>query len=326
MVRRLKTTRSGAYRFPRYLEDQDFYCYFTDSDEHQEASEKGGEVNSASGQASPPTVIELSDDEPEEEPAEEQEQEEELAEEQEQGGDPDDHPDPEDSDPEDGDADDQPAPEKWDVVICHHDGGHARFPSKLRRLFQRLQLHVTIDYVGLRRTHPRYPTQWDVSVHILEDNPQDGGLYEVVVHQALATRATFAAGRDDAARRALSAWFYEEAHHLTNSVWGDFPHRRSGAVGSEIPMANETLGARYAMQVGLVAALNTNLDDTIMELQDLRDQQDEDQREIKRLKAVIAGQDEEEVQGDGENWPAMSPRPARTSYGSLGSRTRIIWP
>jgi hypothetical protein len=63
-----------------------------------------------------------------------------------------------------------------------------------------------------------------------------------------------------------------------------------------------------------------------MELQDLRDQQDEDWREIKRLKAVIAGQDEEEVQEDGENWPAMSPRPARTSYGSLGSCTRIIWP
>jgi hypothetical protein len=160
----------------------------------------------------------------------------------------------------------------------------------------------------------------------LEDNPQDGGLYEVVVHQALATRATFAAGRDDAARRALSAWCYEEAHHLTNSVWGDFPRRRSGAVGSEIPLANKTLGARYASQVGLVAALNTNLDNTIMELQDLRDQQDEDWREIKRLKAVIAGQDEEEVQEDEENWPAMSPRPVRTSYGSLGSRTRIIWP
>jgi hypothetical protein len=207
MVRQLKTTRSGAYRFPRYLEDQDFYCYSTDSEEHQEASGEGGEVHSASGQASPPAVIELSDDEPEE-PEEEQEPEEEPAEEPEQGGDPEDPSDPEDSDPENGDAEDHPAPEKWKVVICHHDGGHARFPSKLRRLFQRLQLPVTIDYVGLKRTHPRYPTQWDVSVRNLEDNPLDGGLYEVVVHQALATRATFAAGRDDAARRALSAWCY----------------------------------------------------------------------------------------------------------------------
>jgi hypothetical protein len=76
--------------------------------------------------------------------------------------------------------------------------------------------------------------------------------------------------------------------------------------------------------VGLVAALNTNLDDTIMELQDLRDPQDEDQREIKRLKAVIAGQDEEEVQEDGERWPEMSPRPRKTSYGSLRYRTRVI--
>jgi hypothetical protein len=160
----------------------------------------------------------------------------------------------------------------------------------------------------------------------LEDNPQEGGQYEVTVHHALATRATFPAGRDDAARRVLSGWCYEEAHHLTNTVWGDFPRRRAGVVGTMIPVANANLGPRYATQVGLVAALNTNLDDTIMELQDLRDQQDEDRREIKRLKAVIVGQDDEEVQEDEERWPAMSPRPRRTSYGSLRSRTRIIWP
>jgi hypothetical protein len=71
---------------------------------------------------------------------------------------------------------------------------------------------VKIDYVGLRRRHPRYPTQWEVSVRILEDDPQEGGQYEVNVHHALATRATFAARRDDAARRALSAWCYEESH------------------------------------------------------------------------------------------------------------------
>jgi hypothetical protein len=80
------------------------------------------------------------------------------------------------------------------------------------------------------------------------------------------------------------------------------------------------------MQVGLVAALNTNLDDTIRELQDLRDQQDKDRREIKRLKAVITGRDKEEVQEDEERWPAMSPRPRRTSYESLRSYIRIIWP
>jgi hypothetical protein len=120
MVRQLKTTLLGAYRFPKYLEDQDFYCYSMDSDEHNGVSEEGSGANSASEQASPPTsVIELSDDEPEEEPAEEQEQ----------GGDPDDYSDPEDSDPEDGDVDDQPAPEEWVVVVCYHDGGHARFSS-----------------------------------------------------------------------------------------------------------------------------------------------------------------------------------------------------
>jgi hypothetical protein len=48
MVRRLKTTRSGAYRFPRYLEDQDFYCYSTESDEHNGVTEEGSGANSAS--------------------------------------------------------------------------------------------------------------------------------------------------------------------------------------------------------------------------------------------------------------------------------------
>jgi hypothetical protein len=254
MVRRLKTTRASAYRFPRYLEDQDFYCYSTESDEHNGVTEEESGANSASVQASPPaSVIELSDDEPEEEPTEDQIK----------GGDPDDHSDPEGSDPEDGDADDQPVPEEWKVVVCHHDGGHARFPCKLRRLFHRLHLHVTIDYVGLKRTHPRYPTQWEVSMCIMEDDPQEGGQYEVTVHHALATRATFAAERDDAARRALSAWCYEEAHHLNDTVWGDFPRRPAGAVGSTIPVANANLGQRYA-------ALNTNLDDTNMELQDLK--------------------------------------------------------
>jgi hypothetical protein len=53
---------------------------------------------------------------------------------------------------------------------------------------------VTIEYVGLKRTHPRYPTQWEVSVRILEDNPQEGRQSKVTVHHALATRATFAGG------------------------------------------------------------------------------------------------------------------------------------
>jgi hypothetical protein len=165
MVHRLKTTRASVYCFPRYLKDQDFYCYSTGSDEHNGDTEEESGANSASMQASPSaSVIELSDDEPEKEQAEDQEQ----------GGDPDDHSDPEGSDPEDRDADDQPTPEVWKVVVCHHDGGHARFPSKLR-LFHHLQLRVTIDYVGLKRTHPRYPTQWEVSVCIMEDDPQECG-------------------------------------------------------------------------------------------------------------------------------------------------------
>jgi hypothetical protein len=121
-------------------------------------------------------------------------------------------------------------------------------------------------------------------MHILQDDPHEGEQYEVTVHHALATTATFPAGRDDASRRALSTWCYEEAHHLNDTVWGDFPHRSAGAMESIIPEIGANMGPRYAGQVGLVAALNTNLDDTNMELQDLRDQQAKDRMEIKGLR------------------------------------------
>jgi hypothetical protein len=119
MVHRLKTTHVGSsYRFPRYLEDQDYYYYSMESDGHEGDTEEGSGADSApaSVQGSPPaSVIEISDGEPEEEQAKDLEQ---------GGGDPDDHSDPEGSDPEEGDANDQPSkPEKWKVVVFHHDGG-----------------------------------------------------------------------------------------------------------------------------------------------------------------------------------------------------------
>jgi hypothetical protein len=57
----------------------------------------------------------------------------------------------------------------------------------------------------------------------LEDDPQEGGQYKGTVHHALATRATFTTGRDDATRRALSTWCHEEVHHLNDTVWVTFP-------------------------------------------------------------------------------------------------------
>ena len=85
------------------------------------------------------------------------------------------------------------------------------------------------------------------------------------------------------------------------------------------------MNPRHLAQVGLTAALNTMLDDTIVELQDLRTQQIEERKEIKRLRAIINGQGPAEVEEDEENWAAHSPSPKRTRYGSPSSRTRVIW-
>jgi hypothetical protein len=47
---------TGAYRFPRYLEDQDNYCYSSESDGHKGDTEEGSGVSSASMQASPQSL------------------------------------------------------------------------------------------------------------------------------------------------------------------------------------------------------------------------------------------------------------------------------
>jgi hypothetical protein len=138
-----------------------------EGDEHEGDTDEEIVVDSAPVpvQARAPKVIEISneeqeEEEPEERQAEEEQDEEEQAEEAEElkqggGGDPGDHLDPEGSDPKEEDPDDQDAePEKLSVVVYHHDGGYARFPSMMRRLFHRLNLPVKIDYMGPRRTHP----------------------------------------------------------------------------------------------------------------------------------------------------------------------------
>ena len=94
----------------------------------------------------------------------------------------------------------------------------------LRLLFHHLHHVVQIDYCGRRRRHPRYPEEWDVSVHITMSDYEHAGTVEVGSHNAIATRATYAAGIDDAARRALAVLCYEEGEGVARSSWRHFPH------------------------------------------------------------------------------------------------------
>jgi hypothetical protein len=86
-----------------------------------------------------------------------------------------------------------PQLERWTVRVRQTRGLYF-FARALLILFHRLHMIVEIEYVGAHRTHPRYPKEWLVSAHIRTPDYEYGGIVDVVVHHALAARATFEAG------------------------------------------------------------------------------------------------------------------------------------
>jgi hypothetical protein len=56
-------------------------------------------------------------------------------------------------------------PERWTVRV-RQARGLCYFARMLRMLFYRLHMVVEIKYVGVHRTHLRYPVEWLVSAHI----------------------------------------------------------------------------------------------------------------------------------------------------------------
>ena len=309
MARTRLTARKSA--IPQYRYNQDHY--YQPEVEEEEPQEVEMEPEFAQEEA--PV---LNHEGEEEEPAEEVD----GVEEQGQGSDSEDPEEP--SDPEDEDAEpDNANHDDWEVTEHHHDGGDARLPRLLRRFFHFIHYPVEIDYVGRRRSHSTYSEEWDVSVHIKEADYIHRGQVEVAVHYALATRSTYAAGIDDATKRALSAWRYERSEYLTNTAWEQFPRRRMGAVGSVVTGFRPGMSQAHIAQAKFNTILNTTLDDTLVELQDFRKQLTKARRETRALKAKIQGQSPVAVEDD-ENWATHSPSPKRTRYGSASSRTRVL--
>jgi hypothetical protein len=113
---------------------------------------------------------------------------------------------------------------------------------------------VEIGYVGAHRTHLRYPEEWLVSAHIHAPDYEYGGTVDVVVHRALAARATFEAGINDAASQALSVL----CHY--------------GGPDLDIFGVQNLLNTRLVTQVGLTTALHTQMERTAVELQQDRSQ------------------------------------------------------
>ena len=177
--------------------------------------------------------------------------------------------------------------------------------------------------MGELRTHRDFPEEWRVTVRVLREHSQYG-YQEIGVPYARAPRATFATGKDDAARQALSAWCHEYAPRLRDTAWKHYIRRPLDTVGGVIAEIPADMPERQLAQVHLTAALNTMLDDTLGELWELRAQMTRERKELRRLRAEAMGQNPVEEEEELEDWPARSPQPKRPRYGSPSSRTQVI--
>ena len=89
---------------------------------------------------------------------------------------------------------------------------------------------------------------------------------EVSVHYAMSVRDTYEAGISDAPSQALSVLCFHRGAALDDTVWRHFSRRIEGDMRSAIVGVQNFLNTRMVAQVGLTAALHTQMERTSKEL------------------------------------------------------------
>ncbi|RLM57717.1 hypothetical protein C2845_PM18G02930 [Panicum miliaceum] len=215
-------------------------------------------------------------------------------------------------------------PERWTVRV-HQTRGLCFFFRALRLLFHRLHMIVEIEYVGAPRTHPRYLEEWLVSTHIRAPDYEYRGTVDVAMHHALAARATFEVGISDAASQALSVLYHYGGADLDNSPWRHFPRCPEGEMRSVIVGVQNLLNTRLVAQVGITAALHTQMERTAMELQQVRSQLAATRRENEALRPTLQGVDPAaQAQDTADLCIADSPPRKRTNFDPQHPTTTVL--
>ena len=294
MVRRLQTARMSSV--PQHHNEEDYDDYHD------------GDTDEEIGMESPPTspapapaqeIVEVSDGEDQEEAAEGHGQED----------DPDNHP-------EEG----EPAEEvTWMMYSYTQDGRGVPMADELRTTAYRLG-YATPAYQCELWTHPWFEPHWEVTAIMREEDPLFGHK-EVSRHRDVANRTTIEAGIAEAARRALYVLSHRERARLedTRSVYT--PYRASGEAKTYIAPAPAYEGVLNNLR-GLLAAVNTALDDTNNTLAEAQQKVFTLESQKRYLEAALLNKELPVIHNDEE--PHNSPSPKRPRYNSPDARTEDL--
>lgn len=142
-------------------------------------------------------------------------------------------------------------------------------------------------------------------MHIYNPEVGSNDFQEFAVHYAIAPRATFAVGVNDAARQALAVLCSTEGQHVNNSDWKYFPRRAHKSMRTVIAPILEVWNGKLVTQVGLTATLNTELDGVSDEIQEVRKQLAAERKENEELRAQLKGENPPVPSNDEEDWVAL---------------------
>ena len=127
-----------------------------------------------------------------------------------------------------------------------------------------------VEYRSEHWSHLDYLAYWKVWAHVSMPNPTLRALRIMSIHEAVAERSTQMAGINDAARQAFCAYrdhFFEE---ISQDERRYYPRRRRGELAMTIASTTEEQDPRMHRTVKLVAVTNTELNNSLVELKQVR--------------------------------------------------------
>jgi hypothetical protein len=149
---------------------------------------------------------------------------------------------------------------------------------------------------------------------------KDRGFRTLSAHEYLTPLSTYAASVSNAARRALWSLSHTYWQYLHDTRYKHLPLRLCGESQTNV-VPGEAGEDRLNTLVGVVAGLNTNMDNATLDLSRVHGELEEAHARIAALEAQLEGRNPLEAQVPATT---LSPLCKRISYGEPGSITRLL--
>jgi hypothetical protein len=196
--------------------------------------------------------------------------------------------------------------------------GH--FPNLFQDVLHALGTYVRPLYDTRQVSEPPQACYYITRVYIRVMDARDRGFRTLSAHESLTPLSTYAALVSNAARRALWSLSHTYWQQLHDTRYRHLPLRLHGESHISV-VPGEAREDRLNTLVGVVAGLNTDLDNATLDLSRVHGEHEEAHARIAALEAQLQGRNPPKAQVPNI---VVSPPRKRIRYGQPGSITRLL--